>query len=136
MSMQAKRNFRFFVCLAHRFLSVSFKYKTKELCWQLSQKRINLNSADNYRWSCQINIWNFSLLFVHSLSSGFAVCSCPDGWLTHGETCYHFSHDRETFPGAKVNWILVRYTTFEFCLQTAFMYITYSNLNGLRTISS
>lgn len=30
-------------------------------------------------------------------------CACPDGWLSHGENCYHFSHDRETFPGAKVS---------------------------------
>ncbi|KAL4219517.1 positive regulation of myeloid dendritic cell activation [Mactra antiquata] len=26
-----------------------------------------------------------------------AACSCPDGWQRHGPTCYHFSHDLESF---------------------------------------
>lgn len=27
---------------------------------------------------------------------------CPDGWVGHEDTCYHFSHDTESVPGAKV----------------------------------
>ncbi|XP_053380330.1 perlucin-like protein [Mercenaria mercenaria] len=25
---------------------------------------------------------------------------CPDGWIQHSLSCYHFSHDLETWPGA------------------------------------
>ncbi|KAH3713081.1 C-type lectin domain family 17, member A-like isoform X2 [Dreissena polymorpha] len=42
------------------------------------------------------------LTFLVSL--GLASCAgarCPDGFLTHGEKCYHFSHDTETYSGAR-----------------------------------
>ena len=28
---------------------------------------------------------------------------CPDGWLTHADKCYHFSHDKETWVDAQVS---------------------------------
>nr|AZS54111.1 lectin precursor 4 [Ruditapes philippinarum] len=28
------------------------------------------------------------------------VWSCPNGWITHESSCYHFSHDIETWAGA------------------------------------
>ncbi|XP_045208345.2 perlucin-like protein isoform X2 [Mercenaria mercenaria] len=28
------------------------------------------------------------------------VASCPNGWLSHNQSCFLFSHDREYWPGA------------------------------------
>lgn len=30
------------------------------------------------------------------------VGDCPDGFVNHGESCYHFSHDMETWVDAVV----------------------------------
>lgn len=32
------------------------------------------------------------------LLTSFSECSCPDGWIHHGNMCYHFSHDVEAMP--------------------------------------
>ncbi|XP_052788768.1 perlucin-like protein [Mya arenaria] len=29
-------------------------------------------------------------------------CDCRDGWVVHGHTCYHFSHDTENWIDAKL----------------------------------
>nr|ANG56319.1 C-type lectin [Meretrix meretrix] len=33
---------------------------------------------------------------------GSIACVCPNGWLRHESSCYHFSHDTEDWPGAVV----------------------------------
>ncbi|XP_045209767.2 perlucin-like protein [Mercenaria mercenaria] len=39
----------------------------------------------------------FAAILQVSLSS---VSSCPNGWIRHGNSCYHFSHDLEPWTGA------------------------------------
>ena len=31
------------------------------------------------------------------------IDACPNGWLTHGISCYHFSHDLENWADAMVS---------------------------------
>ncbi|XP_052809297.1 perlucin-like protein [Mya arenaria] len=44
-----------------------------------------------------------TLLHVFVFSLSFALYkACPSGWATHGDMCYHFSRDVESWPGAVI----------------------------------
>ncbi|XP_052787113.1 asialoglycoprotein receptor 2-like [Mya arenaria] len=38
---------------------------------------------------------------LYSMCIAHALSNCPDGFLRHADTCYHFSHDTETYNSAK-----------------------------------
>ncbi|XP_060593243.1 perlucin-like [Ruditapes philippinarum] len=40
------------------------------------------------------------LLLILAASYTFVECACPHGWILHGKSCYHFSHDTEEWIGA------------------------------------
>ncbi|XP_045191034.1 perlucin-like protein [Mercenaria mercenaria] len=42
--------------------------------------------------------WCIRVFIISSLFAN-ALC-CPSGWMTHGSSCYHFSHDTEDWIGA------------------------------------
>ncbi|XP_060593245.1 perlucin-like protein [Ruditapes philippinarum] len=45
----------------------------------------------------------FSPLIIFVLLAvgyGWVECACPHGWILHGKSCYHFSHDTEEWIGA------------------------------------
>ncbi|XP_060570427.1 perlucin-like protein [Ruditapes philippinarum] len=39
-------------------------------------------------------------IFVALFCCTVSVRGCPDGWVSHRSTCYHFSHDKETWANA------------------------------------
>ncbi|XP_052801869.1 C-type lectin domain family 17, member A-like [Mya arenaria] len=43
-----------------------------------------------------MNILLLVFLFYHACNG-----QCPDGWLRHVDSCYHFSHDQESYTGAQ-----------------------------------
>ncbi|KAL4240691.1 Asialoglycoprotein receptor 1 [Mactra antiquata] len=44
-------------------------------------------------------VFTLAFLYVHLV---FHVYGCPDGFITHGTQCYHFSHDKEAYMIAQL----------------------------------
>lgn len=46
-------------------------------------------------------IFLFTTLLI-VLKDGYATAECTDGFIRHGDSCYHFSHDTETWMDALI----------------------------------
>jgi len=57
-------------------------YKGSNSAWSLNQ---------SFKYKVRVHYW-----------SGTSA-ECPDGFVTHGQSCYHFSHDQETWLDAVVS---------------------------------
>ena len=71
-----------------------------------------------YHLPLRFSLFQFtSLLFFCSASflfrSFLSGIQCRSGWLNHGSSCYHFSHDQETWINAEVRSINIKRFPFE-----------------------
>ena len=71
-----------------------------------------------YHLPLRFSLFQFpSLLFFCSASflfrSFLSGIQCRSGWLNHGSSCYHFSHDQETWINAEVRSINIKRFPFD-----------------------
>jgi hypothetical protein len=81
-----------------RFLDLQFVTIFRPFETVKSQKTDNFGSVDPKTecGTCTSSQFGFNLYI--------SACGCPPGWVKHEQSCYHFSHDIETWPGAYVSY--------------------------------
>ena len=80
--------------------------------WTLTKSRpisyavISHNKQNKLHYKGSNSAWSLNQSFKYKVRVHYwsgTSAECPDGFVTHGQSCYHFSHDQETWLDAVVS---------------------------------